>query len=135
MTDMRRVFLGFDLLDRQIIDKDELPLGNVDDLELAVAEDGTMRVTALLVGAQAWGRRIDGALGRAITGSAIRLQRRQPAGPIRVPFELVDRGGPTAAVKLTVSRDLLAEPELEAWLREHVIARIPGSTVDPEVEQ
>jgi len=135
MTDMNHVLLGFDLLDRQIIDKDELPLGNVDDLELAVAEDGTLRVSALLVGAQAWGRRLGGALGRAITDSAVRLQRRRPAGPIRIPFELVDRDGPSAAVKLTVSRDLIAEPELEAWLREHVIARIPGSTFDPEVEE
>lgn len=135
MTDMKRVFLGFDLLDRQIIDKDDLPLGNVDDLELAIAEDGTMRVSSLLVGAQAWGRRVGGALGRAITGTAIRLQRRRPPGPIRIPFELVDRRGPSAAVKLTVSRDLLAEPELETWLREHIIVRIPGSATDPEVKE
>jgi sporulation protein YlmC with PRC-barrel domain len=127
MTETRKVFLGFDLLDRQILDKNEEPVGNVDDVELAVDEDGTLRVSALYVGAQAWGRRLGGALGRAITDASIRLQRREPPGPIRIPFDLVVSDGPSAAVRLAVSRDLLAEPELEAWLREHVIARIPGS--------
>jgi sporulation protein YlmC with PRC-barrel domain len=127
VTGLSKVFLGFDLLDRQILDSDGRPVGNVDDVELAVAEDGTLRVSALHVGAQAWGRRLGGALGRAITAISIRLQRREPPGPIRIPFDLVAAGGPSAAVRLTVSRDMLAEPELEAWLREHVIARIPGS--------
>jgi hypothetical protein len=122
MTGPARLLLGFDLLDRQILDSDEQPVGNVDDVELAVAEDGTLRVSALHVGAQAWGRRLGGALGRAITAISIRLP-----GPIRIPIDLVVFDGPSAAVRLSVSRDLLAEPELEAWLREHVIARIPGS--------
>jgi hypothetical protein len=127
VTDTKKVFLGFDLLDRQILDQNEEPVGNVDDVELAVGEAGTLRVSALHVGAQAWGRRLGGVLGRAITDASIRLQRREPPGPIRIPFDLVDTGGPSAAVKLTVSRDMLAEPELEAWLREHAIAHIPGS--------
>jgi hypothetical protein len=125
-----RVFLGFDLLDRQILDHDGLPVGNVDDIELAVAEDGTLSVAALLVGAQVWGARLGGRLGDSIAGMATRLQRRTPAGPIRIPFELVRESAP--AITLSVSRDLLAEPELETWLRRHVIARIPGSAADPD---
>jgi sporulation protein YlmC with PRC-barrel domain len=125
-----RIFIGFDLLDRQILDRDGLPVGNVDDVELAVAEDGTLSVAALLVGAQAWGRRLGGRLGDTIEGAAVRLQRRTPPGPIRVPIDLVAETG--AAITLSVHRDLLVEPELEAWLREHVIARIPGATADPE---
>ena len=123
------MLLGFDLLDRQIVDRDGLPVGKVDDIELTVHDDGTLRVIALLVGAQAWGRRVGGWFGRAVTASAIRLQRREPAGPLRIPWELVR--GTEAAVRLTVSRDLLAEPELEAWLREHLISRIPGSEAKP----
>jgi hypothetical protein len=127
MTVPARLLLGFDLLDRQILDSAGLPVGNVDDVELTVADDGTLRVSALHVGAQAWGRRLGGALGRAITATAIRAQNRQPPGPIRIPFDLVVFDGPSAAVRLSVSRDMLAEPELETWLRERVIARIPGS--------
>jgi hypothetical protein len=65
-----------------------------------------------------------------IAGMATRLQRRTPPGPIRIPIDIVRATG--AAVTLSVSRDLLAEPELETWLRDHVIARIPGSSADPE---
>ena len=32
-----------------------------------------------------------------------------------------------SAVVLNIRRELLPEPELERWLREHVVARIPGS--------
>jgi sporulation protein YlmC with PRC-barrel domain len=125
-----RLFIGFDLLDRQILDREGLPVGNVDDVEMAVAEDGTLSVSALLVGAQAWGDRLGGRLGDTIAGMATRLQRRTPPGPIRIPIDIVRDTG--AAVTLSLSRDLLTEPELETWLREHVIARIPGSSADPE---
>jgi sporulation protein YlmC with PRC-barrel domain len=124
------MFIGFDLLDRQIVDREGLPVGNVDDVELAVAEDGSLTVSALLVGAQAWGRRLGGRLGDSIAGLTSRLQRRTPTGPIRIPIDLVRGTG--AAITLSVSRDLLVEPELEAWLRDHVITRIPGAAVDPE---
>lgn len=127
-----RVFIGFDLLDRQILDRDGLPVGNVDDVELTVGPDGVLSVSALLVGAQAWGARLGGRLGESIAGMATRLQRRTPAGPIRIPIDLVRETA--AAITLSASRDLLAEPELESWLRDHVIARIPGSAVDPEAD-
>jgi sporulation protein YlmC with PRC-barrel domain len=117
--------IGFDLLDRQILDRDGRAVGKVDDVELAVAVDGTLSIAALLVGAQAWGRRLGGRLGNIITGLASRLQERTPPGPIRIPIDLVREIG--AAVTLSVSRDLLVEEELEAWLREHLIGRIHGA--------
>lgn len=126
------LFLGFDLLDRQILDSEGLPVGNVDDVELAVDADGSLHVVALLVGAQAWGRRLGGRLGDTVEGAARRLQNRTPPGPIRIPIDVVRETA--AAITLSVRRDLLAEPELEAWLREHVIARIPGARDDPEHE-
>ena len=124
-----RLFLGFDLLDRQILDSDGLPVGNVDDVELAVDTDGSLSVTALLVGAQAWGARLGGRLGDTVSGLASRLQMRTPSGPIRIPMDIVRET--SAAITLSVSRDLLVEPELESWLREHFIAHIPGSKADP----
>jgi len=125
-----RVFIGFDLLDRQILDSDGLPVGNVDDVELAVEEDGTLQIVAFHVGAQAWGKRLGGRLGATIAGAATRLQQRQPAGPIRIPLDAVAELG--SAITLNISRDLLVEPELETWLREHLIRRIPGAHNDPQ---
>jgi sporulation protein YlmC with PRC-barrel domain len=128
-----RFFLGFDLLDRQILDSEGLPVGNVDDVELSAGEDGVLTVTALLVGARVWGLRLGGRLGDTIAGMAARLQERTPDGPIRIPMDQVRETG--AAITLAISRDLLVEPELEAWLREHIIARIPGASESPEAGQ
>ncbi len=119
------LLVGFDLLDRQILDRGGEGVGKVDDLELGVDDGaGAPYVAALLVGPQALGPRIGGRLGRIVTALAIRLDADR-TGPLRIPYELVARVD--SAVHLSVGKELLAEPELESWLREHVIARIPGS--------
>ena len=118
------LFVGFDLLDRQILDRDGQDVGKVDDVEFAVDEDGSTYLVALLVGPEALGRRLGGWLGRVVSGVAARLARARP-GPIRIPYDTVEKVD--NAVHLKIRRELLPEPELEAWLREHVIARIPGS--------
>jgi len=119
------LLIGFDLLDRQILDCDGEPVGKVDDVELAVGADGRLRVVALLVGPQALGRRLGGRLGRWISTTAGRLHPVEHPDPIRIPYALVARR--SSAIDLSVRRDRLPEPTLEAWLREHVITRIPGA--------
>jgi sporulation protein YlmC with PRC-barrel domain len=119
-----RMHVGFALLDRQIVDRYGREVGKVDDVEFGFGQDGTPYLAALLVGPQAYGPRIGGWLGRMVTGAARRL-RLDPGGPLRIPLSVVDSA--ETAVRLTISRDLLVEPELEHWLREHLIGRIPGS--------
>jgi sporulation protein YlmC with PRC-barrel domain len=119
------MLIGFDLLDRQILDRDGEPVGKVDDVELALDGNGTPYVAALLIGQQALGDRIGGVLGRWLAGTARRLAPDRDPGPIRVPYDLVAEV--TSSVNLSVSRDLLPEPPLESWLRAHLIDRIPGA--------
>ncbi len=119
------MLLAFDLLDRQILDRDEAPIGNVDDIELAFDKDGVPYVAALLVGQQALGRRIGGWLGRWIEHSAHRLAPTPDTPPIRIPYDLVAKVD--SAVHLSVRLELLPEPALETWLRDHLISRIPGA--------
>ncbi|BCJ47698.1 hypothetical protein GCM10010168_20570 [Actinoplanes ianthinogenes] len=114
------MLIGFDLLDRQIVDADGEPVGKIDDIEII---DGT--VVALLCGQQALGERIGGALGRWIAAVARRMSEPPDQPPIRVPVDLIARV--TSAVELSVRRELLVEPPLEGWLREHLIDRIPGA--------
>jgi sporulation protein YlmC with PRC-barrel domain len=121
------LFVAFDLLDRQILDRDGQDVGKVDDVEFQIDEHGTPYLTALLVGPHALGPRLGGRLGRLVTGIAHCLDRDRP-GPIRIPYDAVERLD--SAVHLNIRRELLPEPKLEAWLREHVIARIPGSGHD-----
>jgi sporulation protein YlmC with PRC-barrel domain len=119
------MLIGYDLLDRQILDRDGEPVGKVDDVELDADADGVPYVSALLVGQRALGDRIGGRIGRWIGGVARRLAPSVEDPPTRIPFDLV--GEVASAVTLTVSRERLPDPPLEAWLREHVVDRIPGA--------
>ncbi len=117
-------FVAFDLLDRQILDRDGQAVGKVDDVEFRVGADGLPYLDALLVGPRALGDRLGGWLGRWVTGVAARLDRDRP-GPVRIPYDQVDHVN--SAVWLKIRRELLPEPQLETWLREHLIDRIPGN--------
>lgn len=121
------LLLGFDLLDRQIVDFSGALIGKVDDIELTVDEQGVPHVAALLVGPQALGRRMGGRLGRLISGLAGRLHPAENPDPLRIAWDLVANDPRTdCLVKLSVRRELLTEPALEQWLRVHFINRIPG---------
>jgi hypothetical protein len=48
---------------------------------------------------------------------------------MRIPFDVV--AGVDSAVKLSVRRELLPDPALESWLRDHLIGRIPGASHEP----
>lgn len=106
------------LLDRQLVDDDGDPIGIVDDLELSGLDvggdiaDGTPppRVTALLSGQVVTTRIFGGAPPRS------RLQE--------VPWQLVSAVGVTVRLAPT---DLTFDVRwVERWLRDHIIARIPG---------
>jgi sporulation protein YlmC with PRC-barrel domain len=49
------------VLDHEVVDSNNLPCGMVDDLEVEGGPGGELRVTALLVGAGAWTRRLPSA--------------------------------------------------------------------------
>ena len=119
------MLIGFDLLDRQIVDRDGEPVGKVDDVELSYDDRGDAYVTGLLLGQQALGERIGRGLGRWISAVARRMSEPPDQPPIRIGFDLVAKVD--SAVRLSVARELLPEPPLEGWLREHLIGRIPGA--------
>ena len=57
---MTEHFLDFvrQVLDHEVVDSNNLPCGMVDDLEVEGEPGGELKVTALLVGAGAWTRRL-----------------------------------------------------------------------------
>jgi sporulation protein YlmC with PRC-barrel domain len=121
---MRRL-IWFHLLDRQIVDRDGLLVGKVDDVELATGEDGRPVVEAVLLGPQALGDRLGGRLGRLVADVARRLHPEAGPEPTRIPWGLVERIG--TEIKLSVARAELPEPAMESWLREHVVEKMPGA--------
>jgi hypothetical protein len=112
------------LLDRQVLDVDDVPVTTVDDLELSGPEPDQPipagaeppSITALLTGA---------ILGTRIFGG------RPPSNRlIRIPWEAVS--GVDTVITVGVRSDSLEASWVERWLRNHVIGRIPGGRHDPE---
>lgn len=124
-TTGRRVSAGLELLDRQLVDPDGLMAGKVDDLAIELRSDGRPPVvTEILAGPGALARRIGGRLGERVASAYARIQggSRDPAA---ISFSVVARIDDH--VSLIVSREDVATFAFEAWVRDHVIDRLPGS--------
>jgi len=117
-----------ELLDRQILDNEGRMIGKVDDLEIAERDDGRIYVTALLSGPGALGPRFGGGLGTIVTSTWSRLSGRTE--PARVEWSQV--ATVATAIRLSVGRTTVALDGFETWMRDRVVAAIPGSKVLPE---
>lgn len=94
------------LLDRQVVDADDLLVCKVDDVELTVFDDGVLGVTGLLSGSAALvPRYADDGMGRRLHALWRRLgtQQADRDDPYRIDLELVKRLG--SGVELNVGRE------------------------------
>ncbi|AMB41618.1 MULTISPECIES: hypothetical protein [Paenarthrobacter] len=112
------------LLDRQVLDIDDVPVTTVDDIELSGPEPyqpippGTDPpvITALLTG--------------PVLGTRIFGGRPPSSRLIRIPWDVVSGVG--TVISVGVRSDSLDASWVERWLRNHVIGRIPGGRHDPD---
>jgi hypothetical protein len=127
-----RVFdAGLELLDRQILDKDQLFAGKVDDLELVFPPDGGPPfVTAILVGPGALSRRLSGRVGSWIESLHVRLHPREQPGPARISFGVVKEIG--NHIDVSVAKRDLDINLFEEWVRKTIISKIPGAADAPQ---
>jgi sporulation protein YlmC with PRC-barrel domain len=125
-TGKRVIDAGLNLLDRQIIDKDGMMAGNVDDLELTFPSDGGPPVvTGILAGPGALARRLGRRSGAWLESVHSRLHPAEQPGPARIAFGVVKRVADH--VEVVVSRSELDVSRFEQWVREKIIAKIPGA--------
>jgi hypothetical protein len=111
------------LLDRQVLDHDGVPVTTVDDLEVSgpaldtELEPGTAApvLSALLTG--------------PVLGTRIFGGRPPSSRLVRIPWEDVAEVG--VVLKLGVSGENLDAGWVERWIRDRIIARIPGGRHDP----
>ena len=114
------------LLDNQLVDRDGVPIGRVDDLELTLPDRGPPRVEALLTGSQALGERIGGGIGRTMVAISSRLRAATaPEGPTRIDPKLIEKLEPLIRLRVPFE-DLTDVAALERWLTENVIEKLPG---------
>ncbi len=123
MTDS--LYAGRQLLDRQIATAEGRSVGKVDDLELDLDDPDGPVVTALLTGQIALGARFRGRLAVWVTAVAQRLRADGDTGPRRIDLRLVGAVG--ATITLNVPHGDLASADLEGWLTDHFVGRIPGA--------
>jgi sporulation protein YlmC with PRC-barrel domain len=122
----RLVNAGLELLDAQMIDVDGLMAGKVDDVQLETPEDGGPPfATAILSGPAALGRRMGGRSGRWLESVHRRLHPDADPGPAEVGFGVVKKLG--NHLDLIVSKHDLPVAEVERWIRDRFISRIPGA--------
>jgi hypothetical protein len=113
------------LLDRQIVDPDDAPVANVDDIELRELADGRLTVSALLIGPGALGPRTGGRLGAWMVAIWRRLRPDADPEPGRIEARLVTHTDSAVHVSAR-ARDLKVDG-FEQWVRERVIEKIPGA--------
>jgi hypothetical protein len=123
----RLLYAGLNLLDRQLVDRNQRLCGKVDDLELEEdAASGSLYVATIRTGPgallQRLGRR---RLGRWLERQVPRLFASDLDDPGRIPFGRVSEVG--NHVTLAVDSEEVATFACERWVRDHLIGHIPGS--------
>lgn len=121
----RRLWAALHLLDRQLVDRNGRLCGNVDDLELEQAGDGSLLVTGLRTGGGSLARR----LGAGVLGVWLDQMHRgvdpQRADHTFIPLRQVTRIGDH--VELSLDHTDVATWHGERWVRDHVIDHVPGA--------
>lgn len=111
------------LMDRQVLDHDGVPVTTVDDLELsgpAVDEEIPPGIPAPVLTALLTG---------PVLGTRIFGGRPPSARLIRIPWK--DVAAVDVVLTLGVSGENLDAGWVERWIRDKIIARIPGGRRDP----
>ncbi len=113
-----------DVLDNQLVDRSQRPLGKVDGIVLEVRETKPPRVAYLEVGGIAPARRLHWPL-RSILMALARKWGARHGEPFRIPWSKVRAVGIDVEVDLDVE-----DTPTRIWedrIREHIIGRIPGA--------
>jgi sporulation protein YlmC with PRC-barrel domain len=127
-TGGRELDLQLHLMDRQVVDPDGRFVCKVDDLELAIGDDGHPYITTILIGPRALGPRIPGRLGHWFQAIGARLADTEQ--PPSIDFGHVKDIGDD--IRVDTKRAELAVDPFERWVNDHIIARIPGSGHESE---
>jgi len=114
--------LGRQVLDQQLVDRNDLNMGKVDGIVLELRVGQPPRVSALLTGGHLLARRLHPRL----ETWARRLTRRWGPGrlePLRIPWTKVKKIGVDVRVDVAADEGM----PWEHWVRDHILRLIPGA--------
>jgi sporulation protein YlmC with PRC-barrel domain len=121
---MKRPDLARDVLDKQVVDREGIKMGRVDGLVLEVRDGEPPRVEAVDMGFVVLARRIHPRVERWLERLRRALSVRRTAR-YRVPWSQVIEVN-QHHVKLDVEAQATPAFDWERWLRNHVVAKVPG---------
>lgn len=112
-----------DVLDNQLVDRNQRKLGKVDGIVIELRDHQPPRLAYIETGATTLARRLHPQLGRWINTLQSKWGAKQPES-LRIPWSKIRDVG------IDVEVDLEAEETTalayEQWVREHIVKRIPG---------
>jgi hypothetical protein len=117
--------LGRDVLDKQVVDREEIKMGRVDGLVLELREGKPPRIDSIEMGGVVLAARIHPRLARWVDGWRRRFNVRKTA-VYRVPWSAVLE---IDEYQIKIDVAALDTPNFawEHWLQDHVIAHIPAA--------
>jgi len=105
------------VLDHEVVAVNDVPCGMVDDVELEGGPGGELRVTALLVGAGAWGDRLPWVFGTLAEKIFGKQRTRVPWGEVWIVGERIKLKSRASEVKLGRADRRASE----------IVGKLPGS--------
>jgi sporulation protein YlmC with PRC-barrel domain len=121
---MKKLDLARDVLDKQVVDEKETKMGRVDGLVFELRGDGPPRVESIEMGFVVLARRLH----PRVESWVERLRRFsvRKTARYRVPWSKVKEVNPYH-IQLDLKAADTPAFDWEKWLRDHVVAKIPGS--------
>ncbi|WP_027036318.1 hypothetical protein [Mesorhizobium ciceri] len=114
-----------DLLDKQVVDREQVKIGKVDGLVAELRSGKPPRIIAIELGSITLARRLGARPGRWMARLAVKLGGRQHGEPHRIAWHKVKDIGIDLEFDIDVRETSIFA--WQDWLRDHVIGRIPGA--------
>jgi hypothetical protein len=117
--------LARDVLDKQVVDRDEIKMGRIDGLVLELRDGRPPRIDSIEMGGVVLAARIHPRLARWVDGWRRHFGIRKTA-VYRVPWSAVQEIT-SYHIKLDVAACDTPTFDWERWLQDHIIAHIPAA--------
>lgn len=114
-----------DLLDKQVVDREQIKIGKVDGLVAELRPGKPPRIIAIELGSITLARRLGAGPGRWMARLAVKLGGKQHGEPHRIAWHKVKDIGIDIEFDIDVRETSIFA--WQDWLRDHVIERIPGA--------
>jgi len=113
-----------DVLDKELLDREEEPMGRVDGLVMHIGKSSQPRITHIEVGGPVPWERVHPVFARLAKRLAL-LWGPKREKRVRIPWSHVETVG--RDIKLDVEAKETGAIDWEIWIARHIIERIPGS--------